>query len=125
VLGAISVGSNTRIGAGSVVLHDVQPDSTVVGIPGRVVHQSGVRIDPLAHSQLPDAEARVIRNLMERIDALEGDLSRLQHCLREVAAGRPLQEACGGTSQNLKDREIIQFLGEDAASDSAATSTSN
>jgi serine O-acetyltransferase len=57
VLGAITVGSNTRIGAGSVVLRDVAPDSTVVGIPGRVVHQSGVRIDPLAHSALPDAEA--------------------------------------------------------------------
>jgi len=117
VLGAITVGSNTRIGAGSVVLHDVQPDSTVVGIPGRVVHQSGVRIDPLAHSQLPDAEARVIRNLMERIDALESDLGRLQHCLRDVAAGRPLEESCGGTAQNLKDREILQFLGDDPSSD--------
>jgi serine O-acetyltransferase len=112
VLGAISVGANTRIGAGSVVLRDVEPDCTVVGIPGRVIHQSGVRIDPLAHSQLPDTEARVIRNLMERIDALETELGRLQNCLREVAAGRPLQEACGGTAQNLKDREILEFLGE-------------
>ena len=76
VLGAITVGSNTRIGAGSVLLRDVGPDSTVVGIPGRVIHQSGVRIDPLAHSALPDAEARVIRNLMERIDSLEGELAR-------------------------------------------------
>ena len=78
VLGAITVGSNTRIGAGSVVLRDVDADSTVVGVPGRVVHQSGVRIDPLAHSALPDAEARVIRNLMERIDQLESEVNRLQ-----------------------------------------------
>ncbi|WP_399251804.1 serine O-acetyltransferase [Synechococcus sp. CS-205] len=112
VLGAITVGTNTRIGAGSVVLRDVGPDSTVVGVPGRVIHQSGVRIDPLAHSQLPDAEARVIRNLMERIDTLESELSRLQTCLREVAAGRPLQEVCGGRAQNLKDREILEFLGD-------------
>jgi serine O-acetyltransferase len=112
VLGAITVGANTRIGAGSVVLRDVEPDSTVVGIPGRVIHQSGVRIDPLAHSQLPDAEARVIRNLMERIDTLETELSRVQNCLREVAAGRPLLEGCGGTAQNLKDREILEFLGD-------------
>ncbi|MCT0199215.1 serine O-acetyltransferase [Synechococcus sp. CS-1325] len=112
VLGAITVGSNTRIGAGSVLLRDVQPDSTVVGIPGRVVHQSGVRIDPLAHSALPDAEARVIRNLMERIDVLENDLSQLQHCLRDVAAGRPLLEGCGAKAQNLKDREILEFLGD-------------
>ncbi|MGC5195544.1 serine O-acetyltransferase [Aphanothece microscopica] len=112
VLGAISVGANTRIGAGSVVLRDVGPDSTVVGIPGRVVHQSGVRVDPLAHSALPDTEANVIRNLMERIDALEGELARAQGCLRELAAGRPLPEPCRGEAQNLKDREILEFLGD-------------
>ena len=113
VLGAITVGANTRIGAGSVVLRSVEADSTVVGIPGRVVHQSGVRVDPLAHSALPDAEARVIRNLMERIDALEGELARTQGCLRELAAGRPMLEPCRGEAQNLKDREILEFLGDD------------
>jgi serine O-acetyltransferase len=112
VLGAITVGSNTRIGAGSVLLRDVAPNSTVVGIPGRVIHQSGVRIDPLAHSALPDAEANVIRNLMERIDTLEGELARTQACLRQLAAGRPLSEPCAGAAQNLKDREILEFLGE-------------
>jgi serine O-acetyltransferase len=116
VLGAISVGANTRIGAGSVVLRDVPPDSTVVGIPGRVIHKSGVRIDPLAHSALPDAEARVIRNLMERIDQLEGELARTQACLRELALGQPLLEPCRGESQSLKDREILEFLGEEQRS---------
>jgi len=62
---------------------------------------------------LPDAEARVIRNLMERIDALETELSRTQACLRELAEGRPLLEPCGGAAaQNLKDREILEFLGD-------------
>ena len=112
VLGAIEVGANTRIGAGSVVLRDVDPDSTVVGIPGRVVHQSGVRIDPLAHSALPDAEARVIRNLMDRIDILEGELARTQACMSDLAAGRAVLETSGGKSQNLKDKEILEFLGE-------------
>jgi serine O-acetyltransferase len=112
VLGAIRVGANTRIGAGSVVLRDVAPDCTVVGIPGRVVHQSGVRVDPLAHSALPDTEAQVIRNLLERIDALEGELARTQSCLRELAAGRPLLEPCRGEAQNLRDREILEFLGD-------------
>ena len=116
VLGAIQVGANTRIGAGSVVLRDVAPDSTVVGIPGRVVHQSGVRIDPLAHSALPDTEARVIRNLMERIDQLEGELARTQACLRELAAGRSVLEPCQGAAQNLRDREILEFLGDDNTS---------
>ena len=121
VLGAITVGANTRIGAGSVLLRDVASDSTVVGIPGRVIHQSGVRIDPLAHSALPDAEARVIRNLMERIDNLESQVSQLQGCLREVAAGRPLLESCAGKAQNLRDREILEFLGEGLPPPSAAS----
>ena len=112
VLGAIQVGSNTRIGAGSVVVRNVEADCTVVGIPGRVIHQSGVRINPLAHSALPDAEANVIRNLMERIDQLESQVGTLQTCLKAVAAGRPLNEICQGDSQNLKDREILEFLGE-------------
>ena len=112
VLGAITIGANTRIGAGSVVVRDVEENCTVVGIPGRVVHQSGVRINPLAHSALPDAEANVIRNLMERINDLENTVSNLQHCLREVAAGRELSDFYGGESQNLKDREILEFLGE-------------
>ena len=110
VLGAIHVGANTRIGAGSVVVRDVEADSTVVGIPGRVVHQSGVRINPLAHSALPDAEADVIRNLMERIDQLENQIISLQSCLQDLAAGRPPNNVLTGEAQNLKDREIIEFL---------------
>ena len=112
VLGGISVGANTRIGAGSVLLRDVDADCTVVGVPGRVIHQSGVRINPLAHSQLPDAEAQVIRNLMERIDELESTVSNLQRCLKEVAEGRQLRDVCRGEAQSLKDREILEFLGE-------------
>jgi serine O-acetyltransferase len=118
VLGAITVGSNTRIGAGSVLLRDVGPDSTVVGIPGRVIHQSGVRIDPLAHSALPDAEARVIRNLMERIDSLEGELARAQGSLRDLrnsqTGGGGGGGAILGVAQSLRDREILEYLGDGA-----------
>jgi len=113
VLGAISIGTNTRIGAGSVVVRNVESNCTVVGIPGRVIHQSGVRINPLAHSALPDAEANVIRNLMERIDELESTVGNLQRCLREVAEGRTLREVCRGEAQSLKDREILEFLGDE------------
>jgi serine O-acetyltransferase len=71
-----------------------------------------VRINPLAHSALPDAEANVIRNLMERIDQLESQVRGLKTCLKAVAAGQPLQEITPGKAQNLKDREILEFLGE-------------
>ena len=85
VLGSITVGANTRIGAGSVVVRSVDSNSTVVGVPGRVVHQSGVKINPLAHSALPDAEANVIRNLMDRIDQLENQINRLQKTVQSMA----------------------------------------
>ena len=111
ILGSIKVGTNTRIGAGSVVVRDVEANSTVVGIPGRVVHQSGVRVNPLAHSALPDAEANVIRNLMERIDQLESQVTDLQRCLQDVTEGRVPKNVLSGKAQSLKDKEIIEFLG--------------
>ena len=113
VLGAIKIGTNTRIGAGSVVVKDVEENSTVVGIPGRVIHQSGVKINPLAHSALPDAEANVIRNLMERIDELESSVLDLKECIKQVSNGKELRRELHGESQNLKDKEIIEFLGGD------------
>ena len=112
VLGAIRIGANTRIGAGSVVVRDVEENSTVVGIPGRVVHQSGVKVNPLAHSALPDTEANVIRNLMERIDQLENQISGLQSTLKDVKEGRMPKDILSGKSQNLKDKEIIEFIGD-------------
>lgn len=112
VLGAIKIGANTRIGAGSVVVRDVEEDCTVVGIPGRVIHQSGVKINPLAHSALPDTEANVIRNLMERIDELESTVSNMRRYLDEVTNGKEISDESQGKSQNLKDKEIMEFIGE-------------
>jgi len=113
VLGAICVGTNTRIGAGSVVVKNVEANSTVVGIPGRIVHQSGVKINPLAHSALPDTEANVLRNLMERIDQLESDIFSLQELLVNIQIHREKEDIIIGESQSLRDKEIIEFIGDD------------
>ncbi len=78
VLGNIEVGSNVRIGAGSVVLRSVPSNCTVVGVPGRIIYRSGVRVDPLEHGSLPDSEAQVIRALVDRIESLEQQLEKLQ-----------------------------------------------
>ncbi len=112
VLGSITIGANTRIGAGSVVVRSVESNSTVVGVPGRVVHQSGVKINPLAHSALPDAEANVIRNLMDRIDQLENQINRLQKTIQNMANDEGFDMSQLGDAQNLKDKEIIEFLGD-------------
>ena len=111
VLGAIHIGSNTRIGAGSVVVKNVERNSTVVGIPGRVVHQSGVKINPLAHSALPDAEGNVIKNLMDRIDHLENHIVGLQDLIEKNNNSKNKKEVFISESQNLRDKEIIDFLG--------------
>lgn len=78
VLGNLLIGNNVRIGAGSVVLRDVPSDCTVVGIPGRIVYRSGVRVNPLEHGRLPDAEAEMIRTLVDRIEQLEEQVRLLQ-----------------------------------------------
>jgi serine O-acetyltransferase len=56
VLGAITVGRNSRVGAGAVVIQDVPANCTVVGVPGRVTVCSGERVSPidLDHVSLPD-----------------------------------------------------------------------
>ncbi|MCA1066430.1 serine O-acetyltransferase [Rossellomorea sp. AcN35-11] len=77
VLGSIVVGENSKVGAGSVVLKDVPPNSTVVGIPGRVVIQDGVKIQKdLNHCDLPDP-------MNDRMKQMEEDLNELKSLLRE------------------------------------------
>lgn len=77
VLGNIQIGDNVRIGAASVVLRDVPQDSTVVGIPGRIRHSKSAAIDALAHDNLRDIEAEVIRSLFERVKTLEAEIEQL------------------------------------------------
>ena len=114
VLGDIRIGTNTRIGAGSVVVKNVESNSTVVGIPGRVVHQSGAKINPLAHSALPDTEASVLRNLMDRIDQLENQIIELQYLAKNFNVKNTKENILIGESQNLKDKEIIEFIGDNS-----------
>ena len=72
VLGAITIGDNVRIGANAVVLKDVPPNSTVVGIPGRVVMRDGKKIeDELTHGRGLDPEGELIQELKRRLDSLE------------------------------------------------------
>jgi len=80
LLGAINVGDNARIGAGSVVLSDVPPGATVVGIPGRIgLGFSGKEIQALEHSKLPDPVADAIRLVLRGQDLLEKRLSKLEN----------------------------------------------
>jgi len=77
VLGAITIGDGARIGAGSVVVRDVPPRSTVVGIPGRIVLQDGKPVTSSTHVEMPDPQALIIQQLAERVAALEARLAEL------------------------------------------------
>jgi serine O-acetyltransferase len=80
VLGNIEISDRVRIGAGSIVLRDVPPDATVVGIPGRIVSpQQKTQVHPLEHGKLPDDQARVISSLVSRIEKLEAEIATLKN----------------------------------------------
>ena len=79
ILGAIKVGENARVGANSVVVQDVPPECTVVGIPGKIVTSSkstannrhGINLD---HHLISDPVGKAIECILDRIDALEVSL---------------------------------------------------
>ena len=71
VLGNITLGNNVKVGAGSVVVHSVPDDSTVVGIPGRIVRTRGQIADDLQHGLLPDPQGQDLENMQQRVDQLE------------------------------------------------------
>ena len=92
VLGSFKVGDNSKIGAGSVVLSEVPPNCTVVGVPGRVVRYKGTHLpcEELDHGDLPDPVEEDIMQLKKsnsqitnRLLELEDDMRRLRKSLGE------------------------------------------
>lgn len=78
VLGSISIGDNSKVGAGSVVLIDVPADSTVVGIPGKVVMTNGVRVKSRHdHSHMPDP-------IMDTCNRMEKEIALLKQRIEEL-----------------------------------------
>jgi serine O-acetyltransferase len=80
IIGAITIGENSRVGAGSVVVRDVPPNAVVVGVPGRVTYKDGQRVSgiDMDMTDLPDPVSRAIEQLVERIRSLEADLDGLR-----------------------------------------------
>ncbi|MBZ4672095.1 MAG: serine O-acetyltransferase [Deferribacteraceae bacterium] len=72
ILGPFKVGDNSKIGSNSVVVKEVPPNSTVVGIPGRIV--SGDKKVDFDHSNLPDPVAKAIECIIDRVVSIEKEL---------------------------------------------------
>lgn len=85
VLGSFTVGENSKIGAGSVVVNEVPPNCTVVGIPGRVVKRDNVKIPrtDLDQVHLPDPVLNDIEKLKKDNEELKAALLKLQKQLEE------------------------------------------
>ena len=94
VLGSFTIGDNCKIGAGSVVLEEVPPNCTVVGIPGRVVRRNNNHVpqELLDHNDLPDPIQEEIGSLElneaelgKRVDTLEQEIEQLKTLLAVTA----------------------------------------
>ena len=80
VLGSFTVGDDSKIGAGSVVLKEVPPNSTVVGIPGKIVRRANQKVHPqdlLDQTHLPDPVRAEICRLRIRVEAIERGVDKL------------------------------------------------
>ncbi|MDJ0332785.1 serine O-acetyltransferase EpsC [Planococcus sp. S3-L1] len=78
VLGSIIIGANSKVGAGSVVLKNVPMNSTVVGIPGKVVIQNGMKVkQDLNHQHMPDP-------VMDKCDGMEVKIAKLQQEIEQL-----------------------------------------
>jgi serine O-acetyltransferase len=80
VIGAFRIGDGSRIGAGSVVVREVPPNSVVVGVPGRVTYRDGQKVGDIDLNQtdLPDPVAKAIEQLVDRLHALEAEVAALR-----------------------------------------------
>ena len=79
ILGSFTIGENSKIGAGSVVLEEVPPNSTVVGVPGRVVKRDNVRIpkEDMDQIHLPDPVMNEINRLKQENEALRETMGQI------------------------------------------------
>jgi serine O-acetyltransferase len=85
VLGNITVGENSRVGAGSVVLSDVPPNSTVVGVPAHIVYRNGQRVLITDPHEVKDPLSDALIALSVRVDALEGRMGGEEPCVQPFA----------------------------------------
>ena len=113
VLGSFTIGENSKIGAGSVVLSAVPPNSTVVGVPGRVVRRDNQSLprETMDHVHLPDPVREDIVNLQQanselinRVLELENRLRRLQK-EQERGAREPVSGPPGGAERKEEGKD--------------------
>ena len=86
VIGSFTIGENSKIGAGSVVLEEVPPNCTVVGVPGRIVKRENRKVprSDMDQIHLPDPVLEDIRTLQKENEELKSKLQRMEYQLQEI-----------------------------------------
>ncbi|MGC4017935.1 MAG: serine O-acetyltransferase [Muricomes sp.] len=107
ILGSFTIGENSKIGAGSVVLEEVPPNCTVVGVPGRIVRMGNKKVPRADMDQvhLPDPVLNDIKELQEANIRLYNQLKEMEKHMKCVLDGE-----CGapGQSEEAEKKEIKQ-----------------
>lgn len=107
ILGSFTIGENSKIGAGSVVLSEVPPNSTVVGVPGRIVKKDDVRVPRFDMDQvhLPDPVLNDILDLYKENKELKEQLKHICSCIAsgKSGCGTDGKMLCKENDQNKED----------------------
>ena len=102
VLGDITIGENSRVGAGSVVLSDVPPDSTVVGVPAHIVYRNGLRVLITDPHDIKDPLSDSLIALAARVEELEKQLGGAAQPAEPFAAEEAEREAYRAKLERMK-----------------------
>ncbi|MGN1417781.1 MAG: serine O-acetyltransferase [Acutalibacteraceae bacterium] len=78
VLGPFKIGDNSNVAAGAVVLTEIPPNATAVGVPAMVVKKNGLRVDRLDHIHVPDPVAQELCSLRSKVERLEKQLKEYE-----------------------------------------------
>jgi serine O-acetyltransferase len=78
ILGPITIGDNVRVGAGSVVVKSVPPNSTVVGVPAKMVQRTGVTTIDLHHEELPDPVVNAFIDMCHGLSEMDYRLEQIE-----------------------------------------------
>lgn len=93
ILGNIMIGENSRVGAGSVVLRDVPPDSTVVGVPAHIVYQDGKRVLITDPHEVNDPLSDAMIALADEVNRLKARVERMDHARMDGKIPQPAPSA--------------------------------
>ena len=86
ILGSFTIGENSKIGAGSVVLEEVPPNCTVVGVPGRIVRRENKKVprSDMDQVHLPDPILEDIHELQQENESLKAKLQKMEYMLQDL-----------------------------------------